>query len=56
MTLLSVQRHVEHNGETVRDSGWCLSWKWRGWCLWHHSNEEGCRVLQIAGLVLETWS
>lgn len=59
MTLIGRTRHEEVNGETTRDSGWLLSVKgirhFRGWCLWHHSNEAGMRVIQVGPVVLEIW-
>ncbi len=46
MKLISVETY---------ESGWCLSWKWRGWTLWHHSNEAGARAIQVGPVILEIW-
>lgn len=54
MTLLSIERRPEPTSE-LRNSGLLLSLKPSGWTLWHHSNEEGMRVIQIGPLVLEIW-
>jgi hypothetical protein len=39
-----------------KNSGWHLTFKRRGWCWFHHSNEAGMRVVQIGPLVLELWN
>lgn len=55
MTIVGRERVVEVNGEQTLDQGWLLSFKRRGWCLWHHSNEAGMRVIQVGFLILEVW-
>lgn len=49
-------RTVELNGETVSESGWCLSLHRRWWTLYYRHNEAGCRVIQIGPFILEIWS